>query len=165
VDINYCFVEVGRPLWREVGSVIWFSHLNCFSAVFSKFVAVPRQLCFRYPCILGSCLYKRGCGERINASGTDQSPLRQAALVSFNLFLCVTSGYSSIWFNFWLLIIYWHSGIPNSVQSVINLGRNPLRSGFWFFPPVSKYCNLHVSARVKYHFNNHTEQWKHVLCM
>jgi hypothetical protein len=26
---SYCFVDI----WREVGSVIWFSHLNCFSSV------------------------------------------------------------------------------------------------------------------------------------
>jgi hypothetical protein len=30
---SYCFVDIGPPLWREVGSVIWFSHLNCFSSV------------------------------------------------------------------------------------------------------------------------------------
>jgi hypothetical protein len=29
----YCFVDVERPLWREVGSVICISHLNCFSSV------------------------------------------------------------------------------------------------------------------------------------
>jgi hypothetical protein len=29
----YCFVGVGRPLWREVGSVICINHLNCFSSV------------------------------------------------------------------------------------------------------------------------------------
>jgi hypothetical protein len=29
----YCFVSVGRPLWREVGSVVCISHLNCFSSV------------------------------------------------------------------------------------------------------------------------------------
>jgi hypothetical protein len=37
-DINFCltftfFVDVGRPFWREVGSVICISHLNCFSSV------------------------------------------------------------------------------------------------------------------------------------
>jgi hypothetical protein len=32
---NYCFVDVGRLLWREVGSVICLivSHLKCFSSV------------------------------------------------------------------------------------------------------------------------------------
>jgi hypothetical protein len=29
----YCFVDIGRPLWREVGSFICLSHLNCFSPV------------------------------------------------------------------------------------------------------------------------------------
>jgi hypothetical protein len=35
-DVNYClncFVDIVRPLWREVGSVICLSHLNCFSSV------------------------------------------------------------------------------------------------------------------------------------
>jgi hypothetical protein len=47
-DMNYYltvtafFFNVGRPLWREVGSVICLSHLNCFST-FSKFAAGPRQ--------------------------------------------------------------------------------------------------------------------------
>jgi hypothetical protein len=29
----YCFVDVGRPLWREIGPVICISHLNCFSSI------------------------------------------------------------------------------------------------------------------------------------
>jgi hypothetical protein len=30
---SYWFVDIGRPLWREVGSVICLSHLNCISSV------------------------------------------------------------------------------------------------------------------------------------
>jgi hypothetical protein len=29
----YCFIDVRHPLWREVGSVIYIIHLNCFSSV------------------------------------------------------------------------------------------------------------------------------------
>jgi hypothetical protein len=44
VDIyEYCFIDYGRPLWREVGSVICLLVTWTASVQYSKFSAGPRQ--------------------------------------------------------------------------------------------------------------------------
>jgi hypothetical protein len=56
-DDIYCFIDVGRPLWREFGSVICNSHLNCFSSVI-LLLALPATLSRTAFCLPSS--HRRG---------------------------------------------------------------------------------------------------------